>query len=60
MAARVAAKLKKESNVEIEIVHGGLGEFSVSINDQKVIVTNRRWYPNPFKVIRQMRAMLND
>jgi hypothetical protein len=60
MAASVAAKLNKECDVEIETIRGGLGEFSVSINDQKTIVTSRLWYPNPFKVIRQIRAMLNE
>jgi len=29
MASRVAARLKKERGVLAEMVHGGLGEFSV-------------------------------
>ena len=58
MAARVAAQLSKENGVEVETVSGGLGEFSVSIDGQKVIDTNRLWYPTPSKVIAKTRSLL--
>jgi len=58
MAARVAAQLSKENGVEVETVSGGLGEFSVSIEGQKVIDTNRLWYPTPSKVIAKTRTHL--
>jgi len=41
MAASVAAQLSKENDLEVETAKGGLGEFSVSIDGQKVIDTNR-------------------
>jgi hypothetical protein len=56
MATRVAAELKKERDVQVEAVKGGLGEFSVVVDDRKVITTNRLWYPNPGKVVKQVRA----
>lgn len=60
MASRVAAELKKEADVEVEIVRGGLGEFSVHLDDRKVIDTNRLWYPTPSKVVRKMKALLSE
>jgi hypothetical protein len=58
MAARVAAQLSKENGVEVETARGGLGEFSVSIDGQKVINTNRLWYPTPSKVVAKTRKLL--
>jgi hypothetical protein len=58
MAASVAARLKKEPDVEVETVKGGLGEFTVFIDDQQVITTNRLWYPNPVRVLNEVRALL--
>jgi hypothetical protein len=60
MASRVAAELKKENGIEVETVRGGLGEFSVSINDQKVVDTNRLWYPTPSKVVSKVQSLLNE
>lgn len=60
MASRVAAQLRKENNVEAETVKGGFGEFSVFIDAQKVIDTNRFWYPTPHKVIKKVQALLNE
>lgn len=58
MAARVAADLKKSGNVDVETVKGGLGEFSVYVDGQKVIDTNRLWYPSPHKVVKRVEALL--
>ena len=58
MAASVAAQLSKENNLEVETVRGGLGEFSVSIEGEKVIDTNRFWYPTPSKVVAKIRGLL--
>ncbi len=58
MAASVAAQLSSESDVEVETVRGGLGEFSVSIDGQKIVDTSRFWYPTPSKVVAQTRALL--
>jgi hypothetical protein len=60
MATRVAAELSKQNNVETEIVRGGLGEFSVYIEGQKVIDTNRLWYPLPGNVVKRVQALLAD
>jgi hypothetical protein len=60
MAARVAADLKKEGGVQVETVRGGLGEFSVLIDGEEVIATNRLWYPNPRKVARQVKSLLAE
>ena len=58
MAARVAAELKKEPEVQVETVKGGLGEFTVFLDDRKVVSTNRLWYPNPRKVVEKVRTLL--
>jgi uncharacterized protein (DUF427 family) len=58
MASSVAAKLKQESDVQVEMIKGGLGEFSVSVDDQEVVNTNRLWYPNPTSVVNRVRNAL--
>ena len=58
MASRVAAQLRKENNAQVEVVRGGLGEFSVYIDDRKVIDTNRFWYPTPSKIVKEIQALL--
>ncbi len=58
MAARVAAQLRTEEGVEVETLKGGFGELSVSIDERKVIDTNRLWYPRPGKIVAQARALL--
>lgn len=58
MAARVAAELSKEDDLEVQTIKGGFGEFSVSIDGQKAIDTNRLWYPTPSKVVAKTRALL--
>ena len=58
MASRVAAQLRKETAAQVELVRGGLGEFSVYVDDRKVMDTNRFWYPTPSKVVEKIRAVL--
>jgi hypothetical protein len=60
MAFRVAAALNKENNAEVETIKGGLGEFSVYIDEQKVIDTNRFWYPTTNKIVKKIRALLAE
>ena len=60
MASRVAAQLRKESDAQVETVRGGLGEFSVHIDGQKVIDTNRLWYPTPSKIVKKIQALLAE
>jgi len=37
---------------------GGLLELSVGIDGQKVIETNRLWYPSPNTLVRKTRELL--
>jgi len=60
MASRVAAQLRKENNAQVEVVKGGLGEFSVYVDDLKVIDTNRLWYPTPSKIVKRIQALLEE
>jgi len=59
MAASVAAELAKENNCEVQTFAGGLGEFSVSIDGEKVIDTNRFWYPSTKNVVAKTRELLS-
>lgn len=52
--------MREENNVEVETVKGGLGEFSIYINDRKAINTNRFWYPTPSKIVKQVQALLAE
>jgi hypothetical protein len=56
----VAAELKKERDVQIDLVKGGLGEFSVSIDGQKHFDAGRFWYPRPSRVLDKIRALLTQ
>jgi len=58
MASRVAAQLRNETDAQVDLVKGGLGEFSVDIDERKVIKTNRLLYPRPSKVERKIRELL--
>jgi hypothetical protein len=54
----VAEELKAEDDVEVEVVKGGLLELSVGIDGEKVIETNRLWYPLPSSLVRKTRKLL--
>ena len=60
MASRVAAQLKKETDAQVETIRGGLGEFSVYLDERKVIDTNRLWYPTPSKIVKKIKALLAE
>ena len=60
MASHVAAQLRKETDAQVETVKGGLGEFSVYVDDQRVIDTNRFWYPTPNKIVKKLHALLAE
>ena len=60
MAARVAAELSKDSDLEVQTIKGGFGEFSVSIDGVTRIETSRLWYPTPSKVVAKVRTVLAD
>jgi hypothetical protein len=58
MASSVAAKLIQDDNLQVKLERGGLGEFSVTVDGDKVVDTNRLWYPSPGKVVEKVRAAL--
>jgi hypothetical protein len=60
MASRVAAQLRKETDAQVETIKGGLGEFSVYIDERKVIDTNRLWYPTPSKIVIKIKTLLAE
>jgi hypothetical protein len=60
MAARVAAKLRAEQDVEVETIEGGLGEFTVLIDGREAVKSSRLWYPNPSSVIRRVKQQLRE
>ena len=60
MAARVAAQLRKDTDLQVQTIKGGLGEFSVLIEGIKLIDTNRLWYPRPSQVVRRVLDSLAD
>jgi hypothetical protein len=55
----VAQQLKEENDVDVEVVKGGLLELSVGIDGEKVIDTNRLWYPLPSSLTRKTRKLLD-
>jgi hypothetical protein len=54
----VAEELRKEGDVEVEVVKGGLLELSVDVDGEKVVETSRLWYPLPSSVVRKAREFL--
>jgi hypothetical protein len=56
----VAAQLQKQPDVEIALVKGGFGEFSVSIDGRKCFESNRFLYPRTSRVVEKVRAFLAD
>ncbi len=60
MASCVAVQPNKENKVEVETIKDGFGEFSVYIDERKVIDTNRFWYPAPSKMVRSRQALLAE
>ena len=56
----MAAQLKAETDAQVEVIRGQLGEFSVYVDDRKVVDTNRLWYPTPGKVVKKIKALLAE
>lgn len=54
----MAEQLKSENDVEVQLVKGRFLELSVDIDGQKVIATNRLWYPPPSSVVKRTRKFL--
>ena len=58
IAARVAAELDQDPDVEAEVVKGGFLELSVLVDGEKLIDTNRLLYPMPATLVKKTRALL--
>ena len=54
----MAEELRKEGDVEVEVVKGGLLELSVDVDGEKVVETSRLWYPLPSSLVRKTREFL--
>jgi hypothetical protein len=50
--------LSRDSEVQVEVIKGDFLELSVDIDGQKVIETNRLWYPLPSSLVRRTRELL--
>jgi len=60
MAASVAAELSKENDCKVETISGGFGEFSVLVDGEKILDTNRFWYPSTKNVVAKTREALSQ
>ena len=54
----MAEQLRKENDVKVEVVKGGLLELSVDVDGEKVVETSRLWYPRPSSLVRKTREFL--
>jgi hypothetical protein len=55
LAARAAAAIKKELGIDAEVVVGDPGEFSVLVNNEKVIGKGVLLLPSEKKVVAAVR-----
>lgn len=44
--------MKRKTDVEVELVKGGLLELSVQVDGEKILDTNRLWYPLPSSLVK--------
>ena len=58
MAARAAAAIKKDLNIDAETVVGDRGEFSVLVNGEKVIGKGLLLLPSEKKIVAAVRKGL--
>ena len=47
--------MRREDDVEVEVVKGGLLELSVELDGEKVLETNKLWYPRPSALVKRTR-----
>jgi hypothetical protein len=58
VATRVAAALRAEDGLEVEMRWGGLGELSVWLDGRRVVAANRFWFTSSRDVLGRVRAAL--
>ena len=51
--------MKKENDVEVEVVKGRLLELSVQVDGEKVIEVGKLGYPLPSQLAKRTREFLN-
>ena len=51
--------MRKEGDVAVQVVKGGLLELSVEVEGEKILETNKLWYPLPSSLARKTREFLN-
>ena len=56
----MAAELSTDADVTVQTVKGGFGEFSVSIDGEKVIKPSRLGVLRPSKVVAKARSLLAE
>ena len=52
--------MRRDSEVQVDVVKGDFLELSVGIDGEKVIDTNRLWYPLPSSLVRRTRELLEE
>lgn len=50
--------MREENDVEVEVVKGGFLELSVRVEGEKVVDTNKLWYPLPGSLAKRTREFL--
>ena len=55
----MAEQLKQANDVEVEVLKGGFLELSVGVDGEKLIETNRLWYPLPSSLLKETRELLD-
>ena len=58
MAARVADVIKRELGVEVELVEGGRGEFTVWVGERRVAKKGWVRFPSDQRVVAEVRQAL--
>jgi predicted Rdx family selenoprotein len=53
----VAAQLKQDLGIDVELVIGSSGEFTVWVDDKKVAEKSWGRFPDPQKVVDAVRAV---
>jgi hypothetical protein len=51
--------LRKENDIDVEVVKGGLLELSVHVDGKKVIDTSKLAYPLPSNLAKRTQEFLN-
>jgi hypothetical protein len=56
----VAAVIKDATSVDVDVVEGARGEFSIRVGDRVVAQKSPRGFPSDADVVAEVRAALED